>query len=246
MATINSITAEARDRAGKGAARATRRAGRVPAVIYGKGVTPVNISLDPVELRRHLTKPGFFSHVCDVKVNGSKSSHRVLPRDVQYDPVTDRPIHVDFFQFNKDTKLTVEVEVTFINADKSPGLKAGGVLNVVRHEIELFCSPDNIPEGITVDLAGLEIGDSIHISAVKLPADVKPTIARDFTVATIAAPSLTPSEEDEKAAAAAAAAAAAGPAEGEAAPGEAAAAEGGDDKKADAKAPAAKAPAAKK
>src|SRR5690242_10615394 len=99
MATIISITAEARDRAGKGAARATRRAGRVPAVIYGKGVTPVNISLDPVDLRRHLTKPGFFSHVCDVKVNGSKSSHRVLPRDVQYDPVTDRPIHVDFFQF---------------------------------------------------------------------------------------------------------------------------------------------------
>lgn len=206
MATINTIAAEARDRAGKGAARATRRAGRVPGVIYGKDFTPMTISLDPVELRKHLSRPGFFAHVFDVKIDSQ--THRVLPRDVQYDPVTDRPLHVDFFRFSADTKLAVEVQVDFINTEKCPGIKAGGVLNIVRHTIEVLCAPDNIPENITVDLEGLEIGDSIHISHVKLPDDVRPTITeRDFTVATIAAPSLMPSEEDEKAAAAAATAA---------------------------------------
>ena len=208
MASVNTISAEARDRAGKGAARATRRTGRVPGVIYGKNFSPVLISLEPVELNKHLRHAGFFSHVFEVKLNGGEA-HRALPRDVQFDPVSDRPIHVDFYRFSADTKVTVEVQVNFINADKSPGLKTGGVLNVVRHGVELRCSPDAIPESLIVNLEGLEIGDSVHISHIQLPPDVRPTITgRDFTIATIAAPSLMQSEDEEKAAADAAAAAA--------------------------------------
>lgn len=233
MATVNTISAEARDRAGKGAARATRRSGRVPGVIYGKNFSPVMISLEPVELTKHLRRSGFFSHVVEVKLSEGPA-HRVLPRDVQYDPISDRPIHVDFYKFNADTKLTVEVQVNFINAEKSPGIKAGGVLNVVRHGVELVCSPDAIPEELIVNLEGLNIGDAIHISHVQLPPDVRPTITgRDFTIATIAAPSVQSEEEDKADAAGAAAAAAA--AEGAAGAGDAA--------KAGAKAPAAKADA---
>jgi large subunit ribosomal protein L25 len=202
MPEAYTIAAEARDRAGKGAARATRRAGRVPAVIYGNKQTPVMISLDPVELHQQLRKTGFFAHIFEVNVNGD--AHRVLARDVQYDPVTDRPLHVDFMRFSAQTRININVGVIFINEEESPGLKSGGVLNIVRHEVELVCSPESIPESLTVDLTGLEMGDSVHISDIDLPEGIQPTITdRDFTIVTIAVPTvLTVEEEAEEAAAA--------------------------------------------
>jgi len=183
-----------RERAGKGAARATRREGRIPAVIYGNKEAPTLISLNPIELDRELRGAGFFSRVYSLEVGGI--THRVLPRDIQVDPVTDRPIHVDFMRFSKKTRVVIEVAVEFKNEDDCPGLKTGGVLNVVRYAIELRCSPENVPESIPVDLSGLIVGDSIHISAVSLPDDVELTITdRDFTIATIAAPTVTIEEE---------------------------------------------------
>jgi len=198
MVTYVNLAAEPRDRAGKGAAREMRRAGRVPAVIYGNKQDSVLISLNPVDLARELRGPGFFARVYEIEVGSEK--HRVLARDLQMDPVTDRPIHVDFMRFSRKTRLVVEVQVVFENEELSPGLKRGGVLNVVRHAIEFRCSPENIPESIPVDLEGLDIGDSVHISAVTLPEDVELTIAdRDFTIATIAAPTIheEPTEEEE-------------------------------------------------
>jgi len=198
MVDYVSLAAEPRDRAGKGAARATRRAGRIPAVIYGNKQDSVLISLSPIDMARELRGPGFFARVYEIEVGGEK--HRVLARDLQMDPVSDRPIHVDFMRFSRKTRLVVEVQVIFENEELSPGLKRGGVLNVVRHAIEFRCSPENIPESIPVDLEGLDIGDSVHISAVTLPDDVELTIAdRDFTIATIAAPTIheEPTEEEE-------------------------------------------------
>lgn len=210
------IAAQPRERAGKGAARATRRAGRVPAVIYGEKQAPELIDLDPKELWMQIQKAGqsFFTRVFDVQVSGK--TIRTLPRDVQLHPVTDKPEHVDFMRVGEHTRIRVSIPVEFVNKDKSPGLKRGGVLNVVRHAIEVYCTVDHIPQIITVDLDGLDIGDSVHISKVKLPEGVKPTITtRDFTVAAVAAPSVLKSPEEEAAEAAAKAAAAA-PAAGEA------------------------------
>jgi large subunit ribosomal protein L25 len=203
------IAAQPRQRAGKGAARATRRAGRVPAVIYGEKQAPQLIDLDPKELTIQIQKAGqsFFTRVFDVQLNGG--AIRVLPRDVQLHPVTDKAEHVDFMRVGEHTRIRVSIPVEFANKDRSPGLKRGGVLNVVRHAIEVYCTVDNIPQIITVDLDGLDIGDSVHISAVKLPEGVKPTIARNFTVAAVAAPSVLKSPEEEAAEAAAKAAAAA-------------------------------------
>ncbi|HTH96980.1 MAG TPA: 50S ribosomal protein L25/general stress protein Ctc [Stellaceae bacterium] len=183
------LEAELRDGAGKGAARATRRAGRVPAVIYGDKKEPVLISLDPKVLSRELHRGGFMSHLVDIQVG--KTSHHTLPRDVQFHPVTDEVLHVDFQRVTSKTVTHVEVAVVFDNADKAPGIKRGGVLNIVRHELELVCGADNIPQSIHIDLSGLQIGDSIHISSVKLPQGVQPAIAdRDFTIATIVAPTV--------------------------------------------------------
>ncbi|MFM2045058.1 MAG: hypothetical protein RLY86_3634 [Pseudomonadota bacterium] len=188
MTQIIALAAEPRDRAGKGTARATRREGRLPAVIYGNKEKPVMISLDANAFWKILNKPGFFTHLYDITVNGA--AHRVLARDVQLDPVTDRPLHADFLRVSDTTELTVKIPVEFIGADKSPGLKKGGVLNIVRHEIELVCKANDIPEKIVIDLETANLNESIHISAVKLPEGVRPTITdRDFTVATIAAPS---------------------------------------------------------
>jgi len=198
MAQAATMSVELRERAGKGAARATRRAGRVPAVIYGNKQDPVMISLEPVELMMQLKGPGFFSRVYELEADGKK--HRVLPRDLQLHPVTDRPLHVDFMRFSAKTRLNIEVTVVFENEEECPGLKQGGVLNIVRHTIELLCSPDSIPESLSVDLSGLDVGDSVHISAIKLPDDVDLTITdRDFTIATIAAPTINiePVEEEE-------------------------------------------------
>ncbi|NQV46224.1 MAG: 50S ribosomal protein L25/general stress protein Ctc [Rhodospirillaceae bacterium] len=189
MAQASTMAVELRDRAGKGAARLTRRNGRVPAVIYGNKQDPVMISLDPVELMLQLKGGGFFSRVFEFDINGEKQ--RVLPRDLQQHPVSDRPIHVDFMRFSAKTRLNIEVNVIFENEEECPGLKGGGVLNIVRHTVELRCSPDHVPESLNVDLTGLEVGDSVHISSIKLPGDVELTITdRDFTIATIAAPTV--------------------------------------------------------
>ena len=189
MAETVALRAEMRTRRGTGGARATRRAGRVPAVIYGNKEDPIAVSIDGADLTQHVKRPGFFAHVFEVTVNGE--SYRVLARELQVDPVTDRPLHVDFMRFGATTKVNVDVAVVFENEAECPGIRKGGVLNVVRHAVELRCSADGIPESIAVDLTGLEIGDSVHISDVALPADVEPTIAdRDFTIATIAAPTV--------------------------------------------------------
>ncbi|MBV8889971.1 MAG: 50S ribosomal protein L25/general stress protein Ctc [Alphaproteobacteria bacterium] len=188
MPEINKLSAEARDRSGKGAARATRRMGRVPGIIYGDSKEPVPISLEPRELTRALARPGFFATLVDVAVNGTV--HRSLPRDVQYHPVTDMPLHVDFMRVGAGARITVAVPVAFINHERSSGLRRGGILNIVRHDIEMNCTADNIPDRLVVDLDGLDIGDSIHISAVALPEGARPVIAdRDFTIASIAASS---------------------------------------------------------
>jgi large subunit ribosomal protein L25 len=189
------LTAEIRERAGKGAARAVRRAGMVPGVIYGAKQDPVMFQIDPRPLVKLLHQPGFFSHI--LTVNVGKEKYEVLPRDVQFDKVTDAPIHVDFLRFAKGQTMNVEVPVRFINEEKSPGLKRGGVLNIVRHDVEVSCAPAAIPEELVFDLSGVEVGDSIHISAIKLPKGVELTITdRDFTVATVAAPSALKSEDN--------------------------------------------------
>ena len=196
MANITAFAAEPRDRAGKGAARATRREGRVPGVIYGNKQTPVLISVDPIDLMKQMNTPGFFARVYEVDVSGDK--HRVLARDLQLDPVSDQPIHIDFMRFSASTRLNIDVQVVFENEDECPGLRMGGVLNVVRFAVELRCRPDSIPESLTADLRGLDIGDSIHISAIELPEDVELTITdRDFTIATIAAPTIVEDVEED-------------------------------------------------
>ena len=189
MADIISLAAEPRERAGKGAARATRRAGRIPAVIYGNKETPSMVSIHPIDLMHQIRGGGFFSKVYEIEADGKK--HRVLPRDIQLHPVTDQPMHVDFMRFSKTTRLVVEVPVIFVGEEECPGLRQGGVLNIVRHAIEMRASPDSIPESVEIDLSGYNVGDSIHISRATLPGDVELTIMdRDFTVATIAAPSV--------------------------------------------------------
>ena len=198
MANAFVLNAEVRERAGKGAARATRREGRVPAVIYGDKKDSVMISLDPIEIKKLASTGSFFSHLVEIKVG--KDAHRVIARDVQQHPVTDRPIHIDFMRVTKGSTIAVNIPMHYINEEQSPGLKYGGVLNVVRHEVELNVSPEAIPEFIEVDLTGLEVGASIHISAVDLPDGVTPTITdRDFTIATIAAPTVAKAAEEEEA-----------------------------------------------
>ena len=197
MTNVTAFAAQIRDRAGKGAARATRREGRVPGVIYGDNQDPVLISLDPIELMKQINVTGFFARVYEVDVAGEK--YRVLARDLQLDPVSEQPIHIDLMRFSAETRVNVEIQVNFENEDKCPGLRMGGVLNVVRFAIELRCRPDNIPETLSADLSGLEIGDSLHISAIELPEDVELTITdRDFTVATIAAPTVMEEETSDE------------------------------------------------
>lgn len=208
MREVTTIAAEARSRAGKGTARATRLTGRVPGVIYGEKQTPELISVEARDLLKEMQRGSFFSRLFTVAIGGK--TERVLARDVQLHPVTDRPIHVDFQRIGKDSKIRIFIPVHFLEQEKSPGLKKGGVLNIVRHEVEFFVQPDNIPESISISLEGMDIGHSIHISAFKLPEGIKAVIQdRDFTVGTIAAPT----KEEEaapKAEAAAAAPAAAG------------------------------------
>jgi large subunit ribosomal protein L25 len=192
------LKAEARERVGKGSARDVRRNGKVPAVIYGGKQPPVAIALPYKDVYMKIHGGGFLTTVATIDVNGEKI--QVLPKDFQLDPVKDFPMHVDFLRIDRDSVVTVEVPVHFVNEEKSPGLKRGGVLNIVRHEVEFVCPANAIPEFITVDLDGTDLGDSIHISSVKLPEGVKPTIGdRDFTIATIAAPAGLRSEGAEDA-----------------------------------------------
>ena len=187
MSDTLTLSASKRDRAGKGSARAARRDGQIPAVIYGDRKEPLSITLNANEFRKLINQPGIFSQLLNITVDGSDNS--VLTRDIQFHPVTDVPLHADFLRIAKGAKIAVMVAVEFINEETSPGLKTGGILNVVRHEVELECPANAIPESIVVDLDGTNVGDSIHISAITLPSGVEPTITdRDFTVATIAAP----------------------------------------------------------
>jgi large subunit ribosomal protein L25 len=193
---VDTITFEAESRlgGGKGPARALRRAGRVPAIIYGERKDQQMVSLEARALRRQLTNPRFFSTLCSLEVGGD--TIRVLPREVQLHPVSDDPIHADFVRVSAGTTITVEVQVVFLNEDISPGLKRGGVLNVVRREIEVICPADSIPGQLELDLTKADIGDSLHISQMSLPEGVQPTITdRDFTVATISAPTVSVDEE---------------------------------------------------
>ncbi|PLX35686.1 MAG: 50S ribosomal protein L25 [Hyphomicrobiales bacterium] len=188
MAQTAELSATARPKIGKGAARAIRREGRVPAVIYGDNQPPVSISMAYNHLFKEVTAGSFFNTIYILDVDGEKS--RVIPRDVQFDPVRDFPMHVDFLRVGKGTTITVDIPVRFINEDKCEGLTLGGVLNVVRHDIELSCRASAIPEVLEIDLAGLGIGDSAHASDLNLPEGTSLVIDdRDFTIATIAAPS---------------------------------------------------------
>ena len=194
--TSYELKAEARERVGKGSARELRRNGLIPAVIYGDKKDPVSIVLSRNEVTKKIHAGGFLTTLVTIEVDGTK--HSVLPKDFQLDPVRDFPMHVDFLRIGKDTEVNVQVPVHFINEELSPGIKRGGVLNIVRHEVEFHCPADAIPEFITVDLDGSDIGDSIHISAVTLPKGVTPVISdRDFTIATIVAPSALRSAGDE-------------------------------------------------
>ena len=188
MSDALTLPAELRERAGKGASRELRRDGRVPAVIYGGKEEPLAIHVEAKELVRQLGTGHFMNSIVMIDVGGK--SVRAIPKDVALHPVSDRPLHADFLRLGKDAKIQVLVPVVFVNEEASPGLKKGGVLNVVRHELDLVCESDKIPDDIQIDVTGLEVGDSIHISAIALPAGSESAITdRDFTIATIVAPS---------------------------------------------------------
>ena len=190
------LPAETRDRAGKGASRELRNQGRVPAVVYGGNKEPLSIHVEEKLLAKMLSTGHFMNSVVMIDAGGAKT--RTLPKDVQFHPVTSRPVHVDFFRISEHSKVTVNVPVRFTDEEESPGLKRGGVLNIVRHDLELSCDAAEIPDDIEVSLKGLEVGDTIHISAITLPKGVESTITdRDFTVATVVAPSALKSDEGD-------------------------------------------------
>ncbi|MSO76290.1 MAG: 50S ribosomal protein L25/general stress protein Ctc [Alphaproteobacteria bacterium] len=204
MTETATLAVSSRVTAGKGGARATRRDGKVPGIVYGSGGSNLAVSVDSRTLDRHLHRSGFFNSLLDLEIDGKPE--KVIPRTMQVDPVTDRPLHIDFLRVDPNAMIAVAIPVVFVNELASPGIRRGGVLNVVRHNIELICPVLNIPAAITVDLTGLDIGDSIHISHVTLPANTRPTITeRDFTIASVAAPTVhveeTVAKPDEAAAA---------------------------------------------
>ncbi|MCU0948124.1 MAG: 50S ribosomal protein L25/general stress protein Ctc [Porphyrobacter sp.] len=199
MSDVLNLPAEARERAGKGASRALRRDGRTPAVIYGGNQAPEQIHVEEKELVKQLMTGHFFNSIVEIEVGGT--TIKTLPKDVAFHPVTDRPLHADFLRLTADSKVAVQVPVVFVNEDASPGLKKGGVLNIVRHELELLCPNQDIPGEIQIDVTGKDVGDSIHISDVTLPKGVTSAITdRDFTIATLVAPSGLKSSENEAAA----------------------------------------------
>jgi large subunit ribosomal protein L25 len=218
MATVKEMKATERPRAGKGAARATRRDGRVPAVIYGDGKPPLTISLDHADIRQKIYAGHFLTTIYDLDIGGAK--HRVIPRDYQLDPIKDHPIHVDFMRLGEGARIRVRIPVHVTNADQAPGVKRGGTVNIVEHSVEVYCPADAIPPAIDVDLSGLDINRSIHLSDLALPENVRPVTRRDVTLVTIVAPSgyLEEQKAAAEAAVVAAAAAAAAAEAGEGAP----------------------------
>jgi large subunit ribosomal protein L25 len=210
MTTQSQLNVELREGTGKGASRALRRTGRIPAVLYGGVGEPVHFSLEPVQLDKELHRTGFLSKIFDLSLNGKKE--KVLARDVQFHPVTDRPLHVDFLRVSKDSKITVSVPLNFINELDSPGIKRGGVLNIILHNLDVSSDMDHIPSSIDIDLTGLEIHDTIHLNNLKLPKGVVAAFPeRDTDIANIVAPTVmkkvageeaseeTPTEETEEA-----------------------------------------------
>ena len=184
-----------RDKTGKSNCKQLRNMGKIPAVIYGDKKEPTYITVDYPKIVKELSRTGFFSTV--FSLNLDKKEIKVLPREIQTDPLNDKPIHIDFLRVNNESKINISVSIDFINENKSPGLKGGGVLNVVRREIDLICKINSIPEKLEADLANLEIGSVIHMSDIKLEENVVPQISdRDFTIATIAAPTVMPVEEE--------------------------------------------------
>ncbi len=195
MAKVLSLKAVARPRSGKGAARSVRREGLVPGIVYGDGKEAELVALNRRELAAHVNTGRFTATLVDLDVGGA--TVRVIPREVQFEPVRDALMHVDFLRLGKDAQVRVEIPVHFKGHESSPGLKAGGVLNIVRHEIECFCPADDIPDEFLIDLTGLHIGQSIHISSIKMPEGVKSAISeRDFTIATIATAAVLTAEEE--------------------------------------------------
>ena len=237
MATVKELKATARPAGGKGAARAERRAGRVPGVIYGNNQPPVTISVDDADLRQRILAGRFLTTIYDIDLEGNK--HRVIPRDFHLDPVRDFPVHVDFMRLGEGATIRVSVPLHILNGESAPGVKRGGTVNIVTHTIDLECSVDNIPQYVDADISGLEISYSLHLSDITLPPGVKSLAREDVTLVTI----VPPSGYAEELKAAAAAAAAAGPA-ATAAPGAAPAAGAAAPAAGAAPAAAAKAPAA--
>jgi large subunit ribosomal protein L25 len=200
MSEVLDLSAEARERAGKGASRAMRREGRVPAVIYGDKKEPVAVHVEEKLLMKLLHTGHFFNSVVMLDVDGKKI--RTLPKDVQFHPVTDRPLHADFLRIGAHSKVTVDVPVHFKDEELSPGLKRGGVLNIVIHDLGVTVDAANIPDEIIVSLKGLEVGDSIHLSQITLPKGATAVDTPETTIATIVAPSALKSEQAEAAEAA--------------------------------------------
>lgn len=193
------IKAELREKAGKGSSRALRREDKIPAVIYGDKKEPTTVTIGRVALVKELNKGGFMNTSYEIQIGKDKET--VLPRDVQFHPVTDWPLHVDFLRLAKGSSLNIMIPIHFIGDEECPGIKSGGILNVVRHEVEFSCPANAIPEAIEIDISALEMSDSVHISTVTLPKGVTPVIDdRDFTIAMISAPSgLKSSDDDEDA-----------------------------------------------
>lgn len=197
MAEVQTLAVEPRDKAGKGSARAARREGLVPAVIYGGKKAPMMVIIKKNELIRLINRGGFMSSRYELHVSGKKE--QVLPRDVQTHPVTDMPLHVDFLRLSKGQTISVNIPVEFVGEEESPGIERGGILSVVRHDIELNVPATDIPDNIVISVAGMEINDSVKISDITLPEGCEPTITdRDFTIASISAPTLEPEPEEEE------------------------------------------------
>jgi len=197
MVITSNLSAETRESVGKGKSRSLRREGKIPAIIYGNKLEPIAISISERDLNAELRKEGFYNRLCDLELG--KEKIRVLPQEIALHPVSDKTTHIDFLRVSENTKVTIEVPVKFENEEECPGIKKGGILNIVRYNIEVSCPASNIPEFFVIDLTGLELGDSIHFSSIQNIEDgVAPTITdRDFTIASVVAPAALTSEEEE-------------------------------------------------
>jgi len=199
MTTVRSFDAKLRENVGTGAARATRREDMIPAVLYGDKKEPIGISVSNRDLLKELNEPGILSHIYDLNIEGKKQ--KALIRDIQLHPITDRPVHIDFMRVSAKSEINVDVPVKFLNEDKCPGIKQGGILNILRHAIHVICPATSIPESIEIDLEGLSVGTTFHTSELKLPADVKIShLEKSDSVASIVPPKVSGANDDEDAA----------------------------------------------